>query len=147
MNHGSRSGPISAANWPGITRPVLCTNRSGKQTAGGKLFRGTVASPAIEAMHGGGVLPIRALFKASGLPESCYDLLRASLEVMRSSRAKGDTLDPETFGARLVETLMTKLDTLTAIEMAALLDLVSKLAAERARGLAKRLQADFVKAA
>ena len=30
MNQGSRRGPIRPANWPGMTRPVLWTSRSGR---------------------------------------------------------------------------------------------------------------------
>ena len=37
MNQGSCLEPITPANWPGITRPVVWTRRSGSTTAGGTL--------------------------------------------------------------------------------------------------------------
>src|SRR5262249_18418290 len=51
-NHGSRCGPISPANWPGMTRPVLWTSLSGSTTAGGRLLCGRVTAPATAARLG-----------------------------------------------------------------------------------------------
>src|SRR4051812_48108781 len=45
MNQGSRRGPISPANCPGRTRPVLWTSFSGRTTAGGRLFGGGAGYP------------------------------------------------------------------------------------------------------
>lgn len=40
------------ANWPGMTRPVLWTSRSGRTTAGGRLFLGLATAPATAAIEG-----------------------------------------------------------------------------------------------
>src|SRR5207237_79751 len=50
--HGSQRDPISPANWPGMMRPVRCTNVCGSTTAGGRLLTGRVAWLATAAMAG-----------------------------------------------------------------------------------------------
>src|SRR5437868_1741621 len=52
MNQGSCRAPIRPADWPGINRPVEWTSFSGRTTAGGRLWRGAVDTPATAAMEG-----------------------------------------------------------------------------------------------
>ena len=52
MNHGSCREPITPANWPGMTRRVECTSRSGNTAAGGRLLRRRTTAPATEAIEG-----------------------------------------------------------------------------------------------
>jgi uncharacterized protein (DUF2336 family) len=100
-----------------------------------------------EMMAGRGLGGFKALHSKSGLPQSSYGLLQAACDVAREAGEEGITLDPHSFGRRLIEALMTGYESMPASERGRHLDVIARYADDRVRLIAKRLKADFVRAA
>lgn len=89
----------------------------------------------------------RALHARCGLPQSCFWTLQAACDVAADEREDGLRLSAEEFGARIVETLLTRYEAMPPAEQPGNLDFVGRYAAETARHLATRLRADLQRAA
>ena len=98
-------------------------------------------------IYGRGSVSLGAVFKRSGLPESCLQLLRAAVEVERTTREAGQTLSSDDFGVRVVETVMTRFVRLTPDERSRLLDFIIRLGADKSRAVAEKLKSDMSRAA
>jgi uncharacterized protein (DUF2336 family) len=102
---------------------------------------------ARDMMRGQGLMGFRALHKKSGLPQSCYGILRAACDVAVDEQEEGIVLDSEGFGRRLIEALMTRYEAMEHKDRAKHLEFVGRFAEDRVRLIAKRLKADLVRAA
>jgi uncharacterized protein (DUF2336 family) len=102
---------------------------------------------AHELMLGRGFMGLKSLHSKSGLPQSCYGLLMAACDVMKDANEEGLPLDPENFGRRLIEALMTRYENMQSAERSKNLEFVGRFAEDRVRKIAKRLRADMVRAA
>jgi uncharacterized protein (DUF2336 family) len=89
----------------------------------------------------------RTLHAKSGLPQSCFGLLRAAAEVAREFREEGLRANAETFGRRLIEALMTRYEQMPMHERTKHLEIVGRFGAEQVRMIARRLRADLQRAA
>ena len=98
-------------------------------------------------MFGRGLMGLKSLHSKSGLPRSCYGLLQAACDVMKDAREEGFPLDPEGFGRRLIEALMTRYENMQTAERTKNLEFIGRFAEDRVRTIAKRLRADMVRAA
>ncbi|MGQ0484217.1 MAG: DUF2336 domain-containing protein [Hyphomicrobiales bacterium] len=108
---------------------------------------GLPATRARELMRGRGLLGFKSLHAKSGLPQSCFGILRAACDVTIDEAEEGIELDPEAFGRRLIETLMTRYEAMPVKERARHLEFVGRFAEDRVRIIAQRLKADIVRAA
>ena len=102
---------------------------------------------AHELMFGRGLMGLKSLHSKSGLPQSCYGLLLAACDVVKDAKEEGRPLDPESFGRRLIEALMTRYENMQSAERSKNLELIGRYAEDRVRKIAKRLRADMVRAA
>ena len=94
--------------------------------------------------RGGG---FRTLHAKAGLPQSCYWTLQAACDVAREEREEGLRLSPDDFGRRMIETLLTRYESLPLKDRPKQLDFVGRFAADRARLMAQRIKADLARAA
>jgi uncharacterized protein (DUF2336 family) len=108
---------------------------------------GVSLARAHELMLGRGFMGLKSLHSKSGLPHSCYGLLMAACDVMKDAREEGLPLDPESFGRRLIEALMTRYENMPSAERSKNLEFIGRFAEDRVRKIAKRLRADLVRAA
>ncbi len=108
---------------------------------------GVPAARTRELMRGRGLLGFKSLHVKSGLPQSCFGILRAACDVTIDKGEEGIELDPEAFGRRLIETLMTRYEGMPVKERAKHLEFVGRFAEDRVRIIAQRLKADIVRAA
>ncbi len=108
---------------------------------------GVSLARAHELMLGRGLMGVKSLHGKSGLPQSCYGLLMAACDVMKDAREEGLPLDPESFGRRLIEALMTRYENMPSAERSKNLEFIGRFAEDRVRKIAKRLRADLVRAA
>jgi uncharacterized protein (DUF2336 family) len=108
---------------------------------------GVPAARTRELMRGRGLLGFKSLHTKSGLPQSCFGILRAACDVTIDEGEEGIELDPEAFGRRLIETLMTRYQDMPVKERAKHLEFVGRFAEDRVRIIAQRLKADLVRAA
>jgi uncharacterized protein (DUF2336 family) len=90
---------------------------------------------------------LRTLHGKSGLPASCYPVLRAAADVSRAIRDEGLRLQPDGFGRRLIEALMTNYEVMRVGDRAKALEFVARFAQDRVRVIARRLKADLMRAA
>ncbi len=102
---------------------------------------------ANELMFGRGLMGLKSLHNKSGLPQSCYGLLMAACDVVKDAKEEGLPLDPEGFGRRLIEALMTRYENMQSAERSKNLEFIGRYAEDRVRKIAKRLRADMVRAA
>ncbi len=108
---------------------------------------GVSLARAHDLMLGRGFMGLKSLHGKSGLPQSCYGLLMAACDVMKDARDEGLALDPEGFGRRLIEALMTRYENMQSGERGKNLEFIGRFAEDRVRKIAKRLRADLVRAA
>ncbi len=108
---------------------------------------GVSLARAHELMFGRGFMGLKSLHSKSGLPQSCYGLLLAACDVAKEAREEGIALDPEGFGRRLIEALMTRYENMQTTERTKNLEFIGRFAEDRVRKIAKRLRADMVRAA
>jgi hypothetical protein len=90
---------------------------------------------------------IRAILRRAGLPEACHPILRAAMAVERDAVDQELEMDGEEFGRQLITTMMIEFHALPDRERARQLDHVGRFAEEPVKLLARRIKADFAKAA
>ena len=100
-----------------------------------------------EFMYSSSQLPFKSVFNKSGLPQSCFGILKAACEVMVEAREEGLPLSSETFGRRVLEALLTRYEYMGATERAKQVEYLGRYGEDRIRKIAKRLKADLVRAA
>jgi uncharacterized protein (DUF2336 family) len=108
---------------------------------------GVALPKARDMMFGRGLSGVRTLASKSGLPPSCYGLMQAACDVMKESQEERCELDPESFGRRLIEALMTRYENMPSSERTKNLELVGRYGEDRVRKIATRLRADMLRAA
>ncbi len=102
---------------------------------------------AHDMMFGRGLMGLKSLHNKSGLPQSCCGLLQAACDVVKDAREEKTPLDPEAFGRRLIEALMTRYEHMQTSERTKNLEFVGRFAEDRVRKIAQRLRAGIVQAA
>ena len=108
---------------------------------------GVPAGRVRQMMYVQGAMAFRSLHSKSGLPQSCFGLLRAAADVAREVKEEGLRIDASGFGRRVIEALMTRYESISIADRTRLLDFVGRLAEDRVRVIAKRLRADMMRAA
>jgi uncharacterized protein (DUF2336 family) len=94
-----------------------------------------------------GAFGFNALYRGSGLPQTCIGLIRAAGWVEREVRETEHEFDPENFARRLIEEIMTGDGAMPPAERAKYLDLVARYSSERVGGIANRLREGLISAA
>lgn len=89
----------------------------------------------------------RALHARCGLPQSCYWTLQAACDVAADENEEGLRHSIEEFGARIIETLLTRYEALPPSEQPRQLGFLGRYGAETTRHLASRLRAGLERAA
>ena len=100
-----------------------------------------------ELMYSRSQLSFKSIFNKSGLPQSCFGILKAACEVVVEAREEGLPLSAEAFGRRVLEALLTRYEYMSAAERAKQVEYLGRYGQERIRKIAKRLKADLVRAA
>jgi hypothetical protein len=90
---------------------------------------------------------LKSLLNKSGLPQTCFGLLQAACDVVRDAREEKIPLDPEAFGRRLIEALMTRYEHMQIAERTKNLEFIGRFAEDRVRKIAQRLRSDIGRAA
>jgi uncharacterized protein (DUF2336 family) len=108
---------------------------------------GNTATRAAEMMYSRSMLGFKSIFSKSGLPQSCFGILKAACEVRVEAKEEGLPLDPESFGRRVLEALMTRYETMGPADRAKQIEYLGRYGQDRIRKIAKRLKADLVRAA
>ncbi|MBL8895686.1 MAG: DUF2336 domain-containing protein [Rhizobiales bacterium] len=104
-------------------------------------------SRAQSMMYGRSAMRSRAILRRAGLPEACFPILRAAMTVERRAIEEELDIDGEEFGRQLITTMMVEFHAMPDRERARQLDHVGRFAEEPVRLLARRVKADFAKAA
>ena len=99
-----------------------------------------------DALYGGG-FGFNALYRSSGLPQTCIGLMRAAGRVERETRETKRPLSEENFARRLIEEIMTGDGAMPAGERAKYLDFIARYSNERIRVIANRLREGLISAA
>jgi len=94
-----------------------------------------------------GIMGLKSLISASGLPAPSFWLLRAAADVHADLAARHKSLEAEVFARAVVEALMTRYDVIDAAHKIRLLDMVARLTDERTRALAIKLKSALARAA
>lgn len=102
---------------------------------------------AAELMYSHSQLSFKSIFNKSGLPQSCFGILKAACEVVVEAKEEGLPLDPEAFGRRVLEALLTRYEHMGPVERAKQVEYLGRYGQDRIRKIAKRLKADLVRAA
>lgn len=89
----------------------------------------------------------KALHARCGLPQSCYWTLQAACDVAADENQDGLRHSIEEFGARIIETLLTRYEALPLSEQPRQLGFLGRYGAETTRHLASRLRAGLEHAA
>lgn len=100
-----------------------------------------------EQMFGKAAGSFRNLHAKAGLPENSYWTLQAACDVAREELAIGVISEPDAFGRKLIETLLTRYESIPMADQPRNLDVLSRFAGERTARLAKRLKDDILRAA
>ncbi len=132
---------------PALIMRACCT---GQVRAVGILLEhlsGTSPQRMQELMYARRGAGLRSALARSGLPSNSFGLIIAACEVAADAREEGIVLKPDRFGKRLLETLMTRTDTLSVSERHHLVDFVSRYADESVRGVARKLKNGLARAA
>jgi uncharacterized protein (DUF2336 family) len=107
-----------------------------------------VSTPrAAEQMYSRSALGFKSIFKRSGLPMSCFGIIKAACDVVADAKDEGLPLDTEEFGRRVLEALMTRYEFMNSNERTKQIEFIGRYGSERVRKIAKRLKADMVRAA
>ncbi len=102
---------------------------------------------AHDMMFGRSFGGIKSLAAKSGLPATCTGILQAACDVVKDAQNDEMSLDPESFGRRLIETLMTRYETMSPYDRTKNLELMGRYAEDKVRRIATRLRADISQAA
>jgi uncharacterized protein (DUF2336 family) len=108
---------------------------------------GITAQRASEQMYSRSALGFKSIFKRSGLPMSCFGILRAACDVVIDMREEGSELSASEFGGRVLEALMTRYEAMGSADRAKQIEYLGRYGEDRIRKVAKRLKADLVRAA
>jgi uncharacterized protein (DUF2336 family) len=90
-----------------------------------------------------GLFGARAIFKRCGLAASCARVIQAAAEVERNIRENGHEVSSNGFGVRVVETILTRFDSLSLDEKLQLITYVENFGTERPRAVACKLKLSF----
>ena len=100
-----------------------------------------------EQMYSPSQHAFRSLMRKTGLPSSCFGLIKAACDVYAEAREEGLPLREDEFGRRVIEALMTRYEQLDEKDRAKQIDFIGRYGEERVRKIAKRLKADMLRAA
>ncbi len=100
-----------------------------------------------QKIAGHGIMGLKSVISASGLPASSFWLLRAATDIHVDLSGRQRSLEPEVFARAVVEAVMTRYDVIDAAQKMRLLDMVARLTDERTRALAIKLKSSLAQAA
>lgn len=89
----------------------------------------------------------RALFNRCGLPQDCIDMIQAAVQVERDIRQSGKNVSSDVFGARVVETIMTRFTRLSIARKLKLISYVENFGTDHPRAVAAKLKLSLNRAA
>ncbi len=89
----------------------------------------------------------KTLFKKSGLPRVCQGILFSAFDVSAESSEEDPVVDPEVFGRRLLEALMTRYEFMSPVEREKQFDYLVRFSEGRVKRIARRLKTDLQRAA
>jgi hypothetical protein len=89
----------------------------------------------------------QSVFNKTGLPRTCFGVLRAACDVSREMRDEEAVMTTGIFGRRVLEALMTRYEELTPNERTRQIEFLSRYADESVRRIARRLKTDLARAA
>ena len=98
-------------------------------------------------MYASGTSSLKSLFRRSGLPQSCYGIIRAACDVVIDMGEEGLEITSSDFGARMLEALMTRYESMDSAERTKQIEYLGRYGEDKIRKVAKRLKADLVRAA
>ena len=102
---------------------------------------------ANEMMFGRSFGGVKSLASKAGLPATCVGIIQAACDVVKDAQEAEISLDPESFGRRLIEVLMTRYESMTPIDRTKNLELIGRYGEDKVRRIATRLRADLSRAA
>jgi uncharacterized protein (DUF2336 family) len=102
---------------------------------------------AHDMMFGRSFGGVKSLAAKSGLPATCIGILQAACDVVKEHQEEEVPLDPESFGRRLIEALMTRYENMSVVDRTRNLELIGRYAEDKVRRIATRLRADLSHAA
>lgn len=108
---------------------------------------GNTPQRAAELMYARPMMSFKSIFNKSGLPQSCFGILKAACDVRIEAKEEGLPLDAEAFGRRVLEALMTRYESMVPADRARQIEYLGRYGQDRIRNIAKRLKADMVRAA
>ena len=115
--------------------------------AGFAHLAGQPLARVIEQMYADRKASLKGLLRRTGLPNSCFGLIKAACDVYAEARDEGIPLREDEFGQRVLEALMTRYEQLDQNERAKQIEFIGRYGEERVRKIAKRLKADMLRAA
>lgn len=115
--------------------------------AGFAHLAGQPLARVIEQMYADRKASLKSLLRRTGLPNSCFGLMKAACDVFAEARDEGLPLREDEFGQRVLEALMTRYEQLDQNERAKQIEFIGRYGEERVRKIAKRLKADMLRAA
>lgn len=108
---------------------------------------GNSAKRAAEIMYSRSQVSFKSIFNKSGLPQSCFGILKAACDVRNEAKDEGLPLDSEGFGRRVLEALMTRYENMGSADRAKQIEYLGRYGQDRIRKIARQLKADLVRAA
>lgn len=102
---------------------------------------------AHEMMFGRSFGGVKSLASKAGLPATCVAIIQAACDVVKDAQEAEVNLDPESFGRRLIEALMTRYETMSSVDRTKNLELIGRYGEDKVRRIATRLRADLSRAA
>ncbi len=115
--------------------------------AGFAHLAGQPLARVVEQMYTDRKASLKSLLRRTGLPQSCFGLMKAACDVYAEAREEGLPLREDEFGQRVLEALMTRYEQLDENDRAKQIEYVGRYGEERVRKIAKRLKADMLRAA
>jgi hypothetical protein len=94
-----------------------------------------------------GMSGFQSVFNKSGLPRSCFGLLRAACDVAAEFMNEESVPSPAIFGRRVLEALMTRYEDLDATDRSRQIEFLGRYGDEAVRRIARRLKSDLARAA
>ena len=115
--------------------------------AGFAHLAGQPLARVVEQMYADRNASLKSLLRRTGLPNSCFGLMKAACDVYAEAREEGLPLREDEFGQRVLEALMTRYEQLDQNERAKQIEFIGRYGEERVRKIARRLKADMLRAA
>ncbi len=108
---------------------------------------GTSLSRVRDLMYARGASGFKSIYTKSGLPLGCFGLMLAACTVATESKEEGVPLTTENFGRRVLESLMTRHETMSQADRTQQIEHLSHYADPLVRKIARKLKSGLARAA